>query len=158
MVDDRDAYDVLHVDPGAEPEAMAAAYRALARRFHPDGTTPSLERMIEVNVAYDKIRTPERRAGYDRSRRPPVAVGPGAPDPAARWPGPLARRIDARRVDSPVIDFGRYEGWQIAELARHDPEYLRWLSRHSSGIRYRDAIARYLPGDGAIGRRAGIIY
>ncbi len=74
MVDDRDAYDVLHVDPGAEPEAMAAAYRALARRFHPDGTTPSPERMVEINVAYDKIRTPERRAGYDRSRRPPVAV------------------------------------------------------------------------------------
>jgi len=163
MVDDRDAYDVLHVDPGAEPEAMAAAYRALARRFHPDGTTPSPERMVEINVAYDKIRTPERRAGYDRSRRPPVAVGPGIPDPAApgpaaRWAGPLARRIDARRVDSPVIDFGRYEGWQISELARHDPEYLRWLSRHSSGIRFRDAIAQYLPGDSCIGRRAGILY
>ena len=95
-----------------------------------------------------------RGSGYPGSGRP----GPAAPGPAARWAGPLARRIDARRVDSPVIDFGRYEGWQISELARHDPEYLRWLSRHSSGIRFRDAIAQYLPGDSCIGRRAGILY
>lgn len=158
MVDDRDPYEVLHVDPGARHEVISAAYRALARRFHPDGGTPSLGRMIEINVAYDKIRTPERRASYDQSRRSPIAVGPGMTAQAPRWTGPLGRRIGARQVDSPVVDFGRYAGWRIAELARHDPEYLRWLSRHSAGVRYRDAIAQCLPGDGTIGRRAGIIY
>ena len=47
-------------------------------------------------------------------------------------------------VESAVIDFGRYAGWRLADLARTDPDYLRWLSRHSSGIRYRRQIADLL--------------
>jgi hypothetical protein len=42
------------------------------------------------------------------------------------------------------LDFGRYEGWTLRELARHDADYLRWLSRHSSGIRFRGPILRLL--------------
>jgi curved DNA-binding protein CbpA len=42
------------------------------------------------------------------------------------------------------LNFGRYEGWSLADLARHDPAYLRWLSRHSSGLRYRREIAKVL--------------
>jgi hypothetical protein len=44
-----------------------------------------------------------------------------------------------------VLDFGRYEGWSIADLARRDPDYLRWLRRHSSGIRFRREIDATLP-------------
>lgn len=43
-----------------------------------------------------------------------------------------------------ILDFGRYAGWSIADLARQDPDYLQWLSRHSSGIRYRTEIAKVL--------------
>jgi hypothetical protein len=39
-----------------------------------------------------------------------------------------------------TVDFGRYAGWTIKQLARHDPDYLKWLARHSSGIRYRRLI------------------
>jgi hypothetical protein len=56
-----------------------------------------------------------------------------------------------------TLDFGRYAGWSVAELARHDPDYLRWLSRHSSGIRYRSAIAKVLPGEPDLHRRAGSV-
>jgi hypothetical protein len=42
------------------------------------------------------------------------------------------------------LDFGRYTGWSIRALARKDPDYLRWLARHSSGIRFRTEIARIL--------------
>ena len=56
-----------------------------------------------------------------------------------------------------VIDFGRYSGWRIADLAGHDPDYLRWLSRHSTGVRFRHAIARSLPGDLQVGRRGSVI-
>jgi molecular chaperone DnaJ len=42
------------------------------------------------------------------------------------------------------LDFGRYAGWSIRALARRDPDYLRWLARHSSGIRFRGEIARIL--------------
>jgi uncharacterized protein (DUF3820 family) len=42
------------------------------------------------------------------------------------------------------LNFGRYEGWSLTELAKQDPAYLRWLARHSSGVRYRGAILRLL--------------
>jgi uncharacterized protein (DUF3820 family) len=44
-----------------------------------------------------------------------------------------------------TVDFGRYAGWTLKDLLRHDPDYLRWLYRHSSGVRYRYQIARMLP-------------
>jgi hypothetical protein len=39
-----------------------------------------------------------------------------------------------------VLNFGRYAGWSLRDLARRDTDYLLWLSRHSSGIRYRTEI------------------
>lgn len=42
------------------------------------------------------------------------------------------------------LTFGRYEGWSLHDLARKDPAYLRWLARHSSGLRYRREISRVL--------------
>jgi len=37
----------------------------------------------------------------------------------------------------------------LRDLARQDPEYLRWLSRHSSGISYRTEIYQILGRMGA---------
>lgn len=159
MDGERDAYTVLQVDPRAEADVVRAAYRALARRYHPDGAAPDAQRMSEINQAFDQVRTPERRQQYDAARRR-VPVGPGRPrasttatttatyDPWAAGPSEAA----GPRPDPEVIDFGRYAGWRIADLARHDPDYLRWLSRHSTGIRFVDAIRRHLPGE-AVGRR-----
>jgi hypothetical protein len=46
--------------------------------------------------------------------------------------------------DSSVLDFGHHAGRSIAELALDDPDYLRWLARHPSGVRYRAEIGRVL--------------
>ncbi len=46
--------------------------------------------------------------------------------------------------DPSRLDFGHYAGRSIAELAQIDPEYLRWLARHPSGVRYRSEIHRAL--------------
>ena len=46
--------------------------------------------------------------------------------------------------DSTVLDFGHHAGRTIAELAVTDPDYLRWLARHPSGVRYRAEIQRVL--------------
>jgi hypothetical protein len=46
--------------------------------------------------------------------------------------------------DSTTLDFGHHAGRTIAELAEADPDYLRWLARHPSGVRYRSEIARVL--------------
>lgn len=50
----------------------------------------------------------------------------------------------ASTFDSSRLDFGHYAGRTIAELANEDPDYLRWLARHPSGIRYRAEIGRVL--------------
>ncbi|NJD27663.1 MAG: hypothetical protein FIA92_05145 [Chloroflexi bacterium] len=169
MTSERDAYAVLDVDPGAAGWAVRAAYRALARRYHPDGFEPDVRRMTEINRAYDQLRTEDRRRAYDRCRRlvavgpgPAVARGPGARPGqafAAEAPvalGGLAGRIaQAERDASPVIDFGQYAGWRISDVARLDPNYLRWLSRHSAGVRYAAAIAQALGGN--VGRRAAMV-
>lgn len=46
--------------------------------------------------------------------------------------------------DSSRIDFGHHAGRTITELAKTDPDYLHWLARHPSGVRYRSEIARVL--------------
>ena len=62
-------------------------------------------------------------------------------------PGPSST-FDASR-----LDFGHHAGRTIDELAIVDPDYLRWLARHPSGVRYRAEIARVMsevvprPGD-----------
>ena len=149
-----DAYRVLQVDPSAEQVVIQAAYRALARRFHPDGDQPDLHRMAELNRAYAILRDPESRSRFDMRR----TMFHAQPIPVV----PAGGRVDAwtpRRTPSEpaLLDFGRSIGWRISDLARHDPDYLRWLSRHSSGLRFREAIARALPREPDLTRRANSV-
>jgi hypothetical protein len=43
-----------------------------------------------------------------------------------------------------VLDFGRYKGWSIGQVATHDPDFLEWLQRSPSGRQYRAEIASFL--------------
>ena len=145
MPEARDAYAVLQVDPAAELIVIQAAYRALARRFHPDGDAPDVTRMAELNYAFNVVRDPTSRAAYDQqrqaSRTRAVPITPPTSPTAPAEPAAPRQPISERSV----LDFGRYQGWTIIDIARRDPDYLRWLSRHSSGIRFRSAIAAALP-------------
>jgi curved DNA-binding protein CbpA len=76
MVVEPDPYMTLGVDPAASTDRISAAFRRLARLYHPDGRAQNPRRMIEINRAYDLIKTPERRRRYDEGRRL-AAVGPG---------------------------------------------------------------------------------
>jgi curved DNA-binding protein CbpA len=158
MTETRDAYAVLQVRPDADFAVLQAAYRALARCYHAEGSSPDPARMVDINRAWESVRTVERRARYDQERRK-IAV-PVRPEPSASG---HTQPYDPWRYGSPrprtggeVIDFGRYAGWRIVDLVRHDPDYLRWLSRHSSGVRFLETIGRYLP-DAHLGRRSGLV-
>jgi curved DNA-binding protein CbpA len=147
MADERDAYRVLQVDPEAHELVVRAAYRALATIYHPDRDASALatRRMAEINDAYSRVRTTDRREVYDRLRKrkaadgdaPVVYAAPAAPTQPAAQPAPAGNPTGA---SVETVDFGRYAGWTIKQLARHDPDYLKWLARHSSGIRYRRLI------------------
>jgi curved DNA-binding protein CbpA len=135
-----DAYGVLQVVPHAHQSVIRAAYRALAALYHPDANrvAGAERRMADLNAAYAQIGAPDRRALYDHLNRPDVRTM----DAPSTQPSPSAepRAVGPVRV----LDFGRYEGWAVADVARHDPDYLRWLGRHSSGIRYRREIMELL--------------
>src|SRR5215470_19281819 len=56
-----DPYAVLGVRPGSTESEVAAAYKDLAKRWHPDrGAGEEGERrMAEINAAYDAVRAGE---------------------------------------------------------------------------------------------------
>lgn len=82
-----DPYAVLGVAPGAPPREVAAAYRAAAKRWHPDrgGGESAQRRMAEVNAAYEVLRR-----GGSPSR--PDRAGPGDEDQEVRYRRPLDGR------------------------------------------------------------------
>jgi hypothetical protein len=160
---ERDPYSVLQIGRSADWTAVRAAYRSLARRYHPDGSHPDTVVMTRVNAAYETIES-ERRERRERPGFVPIgpalasASGATGGTPAGPPPGSLLWRVLAtQQGETPMLEFGQYAGWRIADVARHDPRYLRWLSRHSSGVRYRKVIQNVLGADAEIGRRAAIL-
>ena len=65
-----DLYEILQVHHAAEPEVIEAAYRRLARKYHPDvNKAPQAEGMMAaLNRAYEVLGDPDKRAAYDRER------------------------------------------------------------------------------------------
>ncbi len=66
-----DPYKVLQVDPDADHEVIEAAYRRLARKFHPDVSIEpdTVVRMVQINQAWEMLRDPVRRGAVDRARQ-----------------------------------------------------------------------------------------
>jgi curved DNA-binding protein CbpA len=141
-----DPYAVLGVQHDATTTTIAAAYRALARRHHPDvsGAGNAERRMAQINAAWTVLRDPARRAAWDQAhagqretptsgwRRGPHGEGAAGPPPG--------------NPRGSVLDFGRHMGWSLGEIARVDPGYLQWLATHRDGGRYRAEIEAILAG------------
>ena len=97
-----DYYEVLQVSPRAEADVIRAAYRTLARKYHPDHGGDA-RRMIALNDAWDVLGDPARRADYDASRTgaesqpAPTAQSPlAAPHRPRPPPNPRAEHRDRR--------------------------------------------------------------
>jgi len=93
--------------------------------------------MADLNWAYSQVRDLAARQMYERDRMvtpPRTAAEPrshGAPLPG----------VDDDATQA-TLDFGRYQGWKLGDVARRDVDYLIWLRRHASGARFRPAIDR----------------
>ncbi len=199
-----DPYKVLQVDSEAEDEVIQAAYRRLARKYHPDlaATPEAAARMAAINAAWELIGDPAARAAFDRERAAAAEAGPGpSPEPAtgasgstprssaapdrsgpqrpptaARTPEPEIVSRDwtpgrsshgggydesmqqaqghgaagppPGRPSGTVLNFGRYAGWSLGEVGRHDLEYIEWLDRAPIGRNYRQEIDEILRSTG----------
>ncbi|MEM1184926.1 MAG: DnaJ C-terminal domain-containing protein [Planctomycetota bacterium] len=77
---ERDFYEVLGVPRNADAEAIRAAYRTLARRYHPDVNKDegAQAKFTEVQEAYDVLSDPEKRGLYDRVGRSGYRAAAGA--------------------------------------------------------------------------------
>src|SRR5215207_103814 len=64
----RDYYEILGVARGADKTEVKAAFRRLAREYHPDVSkhTDADARFKEINEAYEVLSDDEKRARYDR--------------------------------------------------------------------------------------------
>ena len=205
MPDQIDPYKILQVDSEAEDEVIQAAYRRLARKYHPDlaASPDAANRMAAINAAWELIGEPAKREAYDRGRAPlatpvqpaggtdpmqPVsgsgASGGGAPagtrsgsssggatSSASTPPAETVSRdwTSGRstqgsgyqesmhsadgfgaagpppgRPSGTVLNFGRYAGWSLGEVARSDMEYVEWLDRAPIGRNYRQEIDEIL--------------
>jgi molecular chaperone DnaJ len=106
-----DHYGTLGVREEASQDEVKAAYRKLAKKWHPDrnhGDKAAEDRFKEISAAYETIGDADRRERYDRSRagRPPgggramPAGGTGERSPRASH----AYQADAREGASVRID------------------------------------------------------
>ena len=104
MPDQIDPYKILQVDSEAEDEVIQAAYRRLARKYHPDlaASPDAATRMAAINAAWELIGEPAKRVAYDRQRAPltttPVQPAGGAVRAQPGSGGATAGRRDSRTV------------------------------------------------------------
>ncbi|WP_437583518.1 J domain-containing protein [Paramicrobacterium sp. CJ85] len=70
-------YEVLGVDPSVSHDELRRAYRRLARETHPD-LGGAAERFNAVQLAWERIGTPESRAEYDRGSSARAASSSGS--------------------------------------------------------------------------------
>lgn len=66
----KDYYKILGVAPTADAAAIKAAYRKLARQYHPDVSKAegAEEKFKEVAEAYEVLKDADKRADYDQLR------------------------------------------------------------------------------------------
>jgi hypothetical protein len=106
-------YAILGVPPNATADQIRAAYRELAKRWHPDvrpGDHEAIERFRLLSEAHDVLMDPEKRAKHDRELAaagiiqsvPPHGL-PSVPSP----PHPREERAVIIRSEAPIVPVAR---------------------------------------------------
>jgi len=64
----KDYYEILNVSKDASLDEIKAAYRKLAKKYHPDlnpNDKEAEQKFKEINEAYEVLSDPEKRRRYD---------------------------------------------------------------------------------------------
>lgn len=67
----KDYYQILGVEPDVDKKTLKAAYRKLARKYHPDVSdhADAESKFKEASEAYEVLKDPEKRAEFDALRQ-----------------------------------------------------------------------------------------
>jgi curved DNA-binding protein CbpA len=148
-----DPYKTLQVDPEAEDEVIAAAYRRLARKYHPDTATgtEAAGRMEAINAAWEVIGHPKSRAAFDRLRAVEAAMARGGSETTtASDPAGKASSRPASAPSSAAAGPASTPRNQPPETVSRD-----WSSGRSTIGGGYDQSMRKADGEGAAGRPPG---
>lgn len=134
-----DPFALLGVEPGAPLEDVTAAYRRLAKQWHPDRAgDEAARRMVEINAAYEIVRSGawQQRASSrpQRPEPPATATEVARRVPAGGWLSEAVRRalgpelLSALRTGEEVVVVAPVSVWASPQalLAVTDRRLL-WL-------------------------------
>lgn len=120
----KDPYQVLGVSRDASEQEVTAAFRRLAKKYHPDlnpGDDTAQKRMAEINVAYEEIKS--GRARYQDYSRPQA--------------GPQRQGYGGYGGFNPFEGFGQ---WQQQTQQRSGPDGFDPVRRYVNAMRYNEAL------------------
>ena len=110
---EKDYYAELGVDKNASQKEIKKAFRALARKFHPDNNpddSAAEARFKEINEAYDTLSNEETRKEYDHAREMGYFVGgPGGAQQYVRVEDLFGGGATGARGASPQDLFGGFQ-------------------------------------------------
>jgi len=132
-----DLYRILQVDSSADQEVIDAAYKRLARKFHPDlnrGDPGAEEQMKRINEAFRVLGKPHLRADYDARMGVglpeleivPTAVVLRTVDPAARE---ITFSVQLRHASGPAFDPAKHRIDLVLLSPWHDAD-VHWHWSH----------------------------
>jgi curved DNA-binding protein CbpA len=107
-------YTLLGVEPGVSQKEIKAAYRRLARQYHPDVNpdNPAAEdHFKQINVAYEVLGDPHKRAIYDQRQASTQA--------RAKWQAGQWRETTGRTRSTqaaPTSSGNGYSRYSVEEL------------------------------------------
>ena len=99
-------YELLGVSSSASESEIKAAYRRLARQFHPDSGQPGdVSRFRDIQEAYETLSDPDRRRTYDsaRSHALPVSWTGGFEEPLPAFHEIFARPPRAAPAELDIV-------------------------------------------------------
>ncbi len=148
----RDPYEVLGIAPGASDDEIKAAYRKLAKKYHPDlngGSAEAEAKMKEVNEAYTlliKNKGQYQQGGYGSSyggsqsyggQRPYGSYGPYGGQGHGQSQGGFD--FGGFSFDFEDLFGGQRRQYQTSSYTENDPE-LRPAAEAVLSGRYSDAL------------------